>query len=407
MTTPPLEEVTEEVLLRAVEDTIGHGVVRPGTLDGGIGPRTAQEARSSARTMPSRRSPAASSPGCPRTGSSTTDPGASSSSADRPASARPRPRCILSKILGGGREAMLRVDCNTLQGSGNEDAAPLTNRLLGVPPGYIGYARGEGGMLSKIRDTPECDRALRRDREGQSVDSGSCCSRSSMRAARRTRTAISSTSAERSSCSRPTPAPSTTRRARSGSSVTSRRTEPVRLLRPCLRLAVKDDLLRRGYGEEFFGRQIDFIVFEAMERGDVEIVLKRQLERLKDTAELRGYDLTWEPAVFSHLLSEWTPRFGGALGLQHPAQSHRRAARPGRRAGRARRSPGHARRGRPARRRRPARRPRASRDRRASRGEADPHRPGPGLGAEGGRTADRRTRGPARSRATHLTVFVY
>src|SRR5207244_2316370 len=61
----------------------------------------------------------------------------------------------LSKILGAGRENLLRVDCNTLQGSGSE-SGPIINRLLGVPPGYVGYARGQGGILSRVRDLPEC-----------------------------------------------------------------------------------------------------------------------------------------------------------------------------------------------------------------------------------------------------------
>ena len=74
--------------------------------------------------------------------------------------------------------------------------------------------------------------------------------------------------------------------------------------------AVMDELRQRGYGEEFFGRQIDFIVFEAMRRDDVMVVLERLMATLQDTAELRGYQLQWEPAVLDHLLDEWTPRFG-------------------------------------------------------------------------------------------------
>ncbi|NQT13019.1 MAG: ATP-dependent Clp protease ATP-binding subunit, partial [Planctomycetes bacterium] len=58
---------------------------------------------------------------------------------------------LLAEILGGERDALIRVDCNTLQGSGHDDG-PIRNILLGVPPGYVGYARGQGGLLSKIRD---------------------------------------------------------------------------------------------------------------------------------------------------------------------------------------------------------------------------------------------------------------
>ncbi len=60
----------------------------------------------------------------------------------------------LSKVLGGGGESLIRVDCNTLQRSGS-DSGPILNILLGVPPGYIGYVRGKGGVLSRVRDNPE------------------------------------------------------------------------------------------------------------------------------------------------------------------------------------------------------------------------------------------------------------
>jgi ATP-dependent Clp protease ATP-binding subunit ClpA len=216
---------------------------------------------------------------------------------------------ILSKILGGGREAMLRVDCNTLMGSGIEDPGPLINRLLGVPPGYIGYARGEGGLLSKIRDMPESvvlfdeiekaspaigklllqilDEGRVEDTDGNLLDF-------------RRAFLVFTTNAGTVYDTKGTIGfqhDVTTNQA--GGSTPTVSIE-----------AVKDDLRRRGYGEEFFGRQIDFIVFHAMARDDVAVVLERQLENLKDTAELRGYELGWEPDVFSHLLSEWTPRFG-------------------------------------------------------------------------------------------------
>lgn len=61
----------------------------------------------------------------------------------------------LSRLLGGGRESLIRIDGNALQGSGF-DSGPAQNRLLGVPPGYVGYVPGQGGLLSRIRDNPEC-----------------------------------------------------------------------------------------------------------------------------------------------------------------------------------------------------------------------------------------------------------
>jgi len=308
MTDPPLDEVTEEVLLRAVENTIGRGVVKPGTLTEesvteqlkativGQDEALATIARGFVAGLSSdwlqHDGPRRIFFFCGPTGVGKTETA-----------------LILSKILGGGREAMLRVDCNTLMGSGIEDPGPLINRLLGVPRGYIGYARGEGGMLSKIRDMPESvvlfdeiekaspaigklllqilDEGRVEDTDGNLLD---------FRRAFLVFTTNAGTVYDTKGTIGFQRGVSTNQAGGATPTVSVE--------------AVKEELRRRGYGEEFFGRQIDFIVFHAMERDDVGVVLERQLESLKDTAELRGYELTWEPDVFSHLLSEWTPRFG-------------------------------------------------------------------------------------------------
>ncbi len=311
MTTPPLQEVTEEALLQSVEDALGHSVVKPGTLkEKGVLERLKEGivGQDEAMATIARGFVAGMSEDwlkhdgprrvfffCGPTGVGKTE------------TAR-----ILAKILGGGpREAILRIDCNTLQGSGYEDAGPILNRLLGVPPGYIGYARGEGGMLSKIRDTPECivlfdeiekaspaiskvllqvlDEGRVEDTDGNLLDF-------------RRAFIIFTTNAGTVYDTKARigfPGPSRPAENRAGGPVPRVSVE-----------AVKADLLARGYGEEFFGRQIDFIVFEAMERDDVQAVLERQLGDLKNEAELRGYDLSWEPEVVGHLLANWSPRFG-------------------------------------------------------------------------------------------------
>jgi ATP-dependent Clp protease ATP-binding subunit ClpA len=311
MTTPPLEEVTEEAILQSVEDALGHSVVKPGTLkEKGVLERLKEGivGQDEAMATIARGFVAGMSEDwlkhdgprrvfffCGPTGVGKTE------------TAR-----ILAKILGGGpREAMLRIDCNTLQGSGHEDAGPILNRLLGVPPGYIGYARGEGGMLSRIRDTPECivlfdeiekaspaiakvllqvlDEGRVEDTDGNLLDF------------RRAFLIFTTNAGAEYEAKGKIGLPDLSKPAenRAGGPVPRVSAE-----------AVKTDLLARGYGEEFFGRQIDFIVFDAMEREDVEVVLANQLATLKDSAELRGYDLSWDPDVSRHLLDEWTPRFG-------------------------------------------------------------------------------------------------
>jgi len=74
--------------------------------------------------------------------------------------------------------------------------------------------------------------------------------------------------------------------------------------------AVKEELRGVGYGEEFFGRQIDFVVFTGLTRDVIEQVLRRQLARLAEVAGTRGYALAVGDEVVEHLLTGWTPRVG-------------------------------------------------------------------------------------------------
>ena len=306
---PPLEEVTETQLMQALEDSIGHSVVRPGSLTVDevmdklqaviVGQKQALDpiARGFVAGMSEdwfeHHGPRRIFFFCGPTGVGKTETAK-----------------ILSKILGGDREAMIRVDCNTLQGSATEDAGPVINRLLGVPPGYIGYSKGEGGLLSRVRDTPECvvlfdeiekassaiskvllqilDEGRVEDSDGNLLDF-------------RRAFIVFTTNA---GCSYEGPRRGIGFHDQLTPNVAGEGSPTVSVT------AVMDELRQRGYGEEFFGRQIDFIVFDAMRRDDVKVVLERLMATLHDTAELRGYQLQWEPAVLDHLLDEWTPRFG-------------------------------------------------------------------------------------------------
>ncbi len=51
-------------------------------------------------------------------------------------------------------------------------------------------------------------------------------------------------------------------------------------------------------------------MFEGLTKEIIERVLRSQLDELRSTAEKRGYQLSWDQAVFDHLLTEWTPRAG-------------------------------------------------------------------------------------------------
>jgi len=58
---------------------------------------------------------------------------------------------------------MVRLDCNAVQRSGH-DSEPAIKRLLGVAPGFVCYASGQGGIPSRIRDLPGVRGALGRVR---------------------------------------------------------------------------------------------------------------------------------------------------------------------------------------------------------------------------------------------------
>jgi ATP-dependent Clp protease ATP-binding subunit ClpA len=304
MHTPPAEEVTEAVLTEALEGTIGHCIVRPGTLtvetvldvlrskivgqDAAIEQLATSFVAGLSEDWQQHDGPRGIFFFCGPTGVGKTETG-----------------LALSKILGGGREALVRIDCNTLQGEGYADPGPVINRLLGVPPGYIGYARGEGGMLSKVRDYPECIvlfDEIEKAHPGvgkillQILDEGRVYDTDSNLLDFRRSFIVFTTNA---GCTYESGKPLGFAVNAAGESSPTVSVQ-----------AVQEDLRRRGYGEEFLGRNIDYIVFEGLDREDIEVVLRRQLEGLGHTAELGGYTLKFDEDVVEHLLTEWQPRFG-------------------------------------------------------------------------------------------------
>jgi len=306
MEDPPLEEVTEAVLMEAIEDEIGHSVIKPGTLTAEsvfdrlhetiLGQDEALDAISRgfvsglAENWLRHEGPRRIFFFCGPTGTGKTE------------TARQ-----LAKLLGGGREAMLRIDCNTLQGSGAEDPGPIINRLLGVPRGYIGYARGEGGLLSKIRDTPEAIVLFDEIEKAsphigklllQLLDEGKIEDVDGNRLDFRRAFVVFTTNAGSSYGATRVigPQPTVTRLADKTPTVTVE--------------AVTEELRQAGYGEEFFGRHIDFVMFKGLTRDVIDEVLRRQMDGLKEAAKEHGFDLTWDDELYEHLLEEWTPRYG-------------------------------------------------------------------------------------------------
>ncbi len=212
---------------------------------------------------------------------------------------------LLARILGGGdHENLVRVDCNTLHGS-SHDGGPTLNRLLGVPPGYIGYARGQGGLLSRVRDLPESivlfdefekagpvvgrlllqiiDHGKVEDVDGNTLDF-------------RRAYIVFTTNAGCSYDHR---------------QMGFRKPGAESVETPSLDLELlKRELRVLGLGEEFFGRITHFIAFKGLDRSAIGTIIEKQLKSLREVSETKGLRLSWSGDVVSHLAGEWQPRFG-------------------------------------------------------------------------------------------------
>jgi len=211
---------------------------------------------------------------------------------------------VLSKILGDGEEQLIRIDCNTLQRSGS-DSGPVTNRLLGVPPGYIGYVRGQGGMLSKIRDIPESIVLFDEFEKAhpgvgelllQIVDEGRIADVEGNTLDFRRAYIIFTTNAGCVYDFR-----TLGFRQENGTVPETPQADPD---------ALKHELRARGLGQEFLARIRHVVMFKGLERNSIQQIIERQLEGLKETADIRGFQLEWAPAIVTHLASRWQPRFG-------------------------------------------------------------------------------------------------
>ena len=302
LSSPP-KEISEDALWSALEDIIGHSIVRSETIREdklldqlrekivGQDDVLRQIARSFVAGLGGwgkRTAPRGAYFFCGPTGVGKTETAV-----------------VLSKILGGGGEALIRVNCNTLQGSGR-DSGPAINVLLGPPPGYIGYVRGKGGVLSKVRDIPESillfDEIEKAD-PGigkvllQILDDGRVDDNDANLIDFRRSFIIFTTNA---GC-----VYEEGRRIGFGESQSTEQVSPHADVE-----MVKDEMRRLGFGEEFLGRIGAFFVFHGLDPQASRTILERHLDRLHDMAELRGYELKWDADVIDYLASRWQPRFG-------------------------------------------------------------------------------------------------
>jgi ATP-dependent Clp protease ATP-binding subunit ClpA len=212
---------------------------------------------------------------------------------------------LLSEILGGGSESLLRVDCNTLQGDGR-DGGPAQNVLFGPPPGYLGYVRGQGGVLNRIRDNPECivlfDEIEKADPSVgellfRIIDDGTCEDMEGNRLDFRRSFIVFTTNA------------GAVYDQQTAIGFAGQKTGPPS--EPTTdRSALEVHFAGMGLGQAFLGRISHSFDFKGLKPDAVRIILASQLQGLAEVAENRGYDLEWEETVLDHLVSQWQPRFG-------------------------------------------------------------------------------------------------
>ena len=120
----------------------------------GGGPARARGRPGRGRDAPSRMPSAAAAPDCP----TPTVRSARSCSSAPPASARPRPPGRLADFLFDDERAMVRIDMSEYMEKHS------VSRLIGAPPGYVGY--DEGGQLTEAVRRRPVRGGARRDREG-------------------------------------------------------------------------------------------------------------------------------------------------------------------------------------------------------------------------------------------------
>ena len=211
---------------------------------------------------------------------------------------------VLARILGGGTDALVRVDCQNLQGSGEGwEANTLTWRLLGVAPGYRGHVPGcRDGLLVKVRDYPECvllfdefekadptvgrlilrilDEGKCQDSEGTEIDFRRCV------VILTSNVGVSYTDPER------------------GSIILGRHADA---LPPATasEQTVSEGLLAGGLGQEFLGRIQHVVLFQALTDEHIREIIGRQLGSLRDMATARGKQLSWTEAAVARLASRW------------------------------------------------------------------------------------------------------
>lgn len=215
---------------------------------------------------------------------------------------------VLAEAIGGSSDALVRIDCNTLQGSG-WDSREALNVLLGPPPGYIGYVRGEGGLLSKVRDHPDCivlfDEIEKADpgvgklllqilAEGRTEDTEG--NPLDFRRAFLVFTSNAGVAYEKGGF---------------GFTLDNDSARP-QITASVSTKSVMEELRHRGFPQEFLGRNFQWFMFQSLTPDHGREILRRQLEGLRQLSAKRQPPVAveWEPEIIDRLVDTWDPQFG-------------------------------------------------------------------------------------------------
>ena len=210
----------------------------------------------------------------------------------------------LAQIISGSANNLIRVDCNTLQPTGQQKTSVIWT-LLGVPPGYMGH--GEGGLLSKVREKPNAvilfdefekadaavgklllqilDTGVQRDNNGAMLDF-----RQSF---------IVFTSNLGCNYQEAPPQLGFSASKKKGKKVPTVNEEQLR-----------SELRLMGYGPEFLARIHRIFLFSSLTDEDIAEVIVKVLDSLKDLIQDQGYTLVPSKTFAADVAEHYEPRDG-------------------------------------------------------------------------------------------------
>ena len=209
----------------------------------------------------------------------------------------------LARILGAGRDCLVRINANTLEGSGY-DLGPATAELFGPPPGYTGYVRGQGAALGRVREFPESivlfdeiekappgvanlllqilDEGRTQDMDGQVLDF------------RHSFIVFTTNVGNGGHGVHPIGLSAGDNVSRAGS-------EQDRVF---------SALHQMGFSDEFLGRIDRTFVFAPLGQDAIREIFMLRLADIKAELARRGLELDVPPGLEDHVVSDWAPRFG-------------------------------------------------------------------------------------------------